>query len=165
MRAVAPSSGTVQLAGREIGALSEDERARVRNDSVGFVFQNFQLIPTLTALENVLVPLELRGDAEARTLVPEMAPAEEADWTTEYLAPILSVRVVEDLDAAAAHIAQKAPYGHAEQGPTMKRSRWSRPARMSWTSFRSLVMRDSASLESGCAAMISSIGGSFLMRL
>jgi putative ABC transport system ATP-binding protein len=58
----APSSGTVQLAGREIGALSEDERARVRNESVGFVFQNFQLIPTLTALENVLVPLELRGD-------------------------------------------------------------------------------------------------------
>jgi len=58
----APTSGTVQLAGREIGRLSEDERALVRNESVGFVFQNFQLIPTLTALENVLVPLELRGD-------------------------------------------------------------------------------------------------------
>ncbi|MBI5423404.1 MAG: ABC transporter ATP-binding protein [Opitutae bacterium] len=58
----APKSGTVQLAGREIGTLSEDERALVRNESVGFVFQNFQLIPTLTALENVLVPLELRGD-------------------------------------------------------------------------------------------------------
>ncbi len=58
----APTSGTVQLAGREIGTLSEDERALVRNESVGFVFQNFQLIPTLTALENVLVPLELRGD-------------------------------------------------------------------------------------------------------
>lgn len=58
----APTSGTVQLAGREIGALSEDERAQVRNESVGFVFQNFQLIPTLTALENVLVPLELRGE-------------------------------------------------------------------------------------------------------
>lgn len=58
----APTSGTVQLAGREIGVLSEDERAQVRNESVGFVFQNFQLIPTLTALENVLVPLELRGE-------------------------------------------------------------------------------------------------------
>jgi putative ABC transport system ATP-binding protein len=57
-----PSSGSVQLADREIGHLSEDERALVRNESVGFVFQNFQLIPTLTALENVLVPLELRGD-------------------------------------------------------------------------------------------------------
>jgi putative ABC transport system ATP-binding protein len=57
-----PTSGTVHLAGREIGRLSEDERALVRNESVGFVFQNFQLIPTLTALENVLVPLELRGD-------------------------------------------------------------------------------------------------------
>jgi putative ABC transport system ATP-binding protein len=56
-----PSGGTVHLAGREIGSLSEDERAAVRNASVGFVFQNFQLIPTLTALENVLVPLELRA--------------------------------------------------------------------------------------------------------
>jgi putative ABC transport system ATP-binding protein len=56
-----PSQGTVTLEGREIGGLSEDERALVRNDCVGFVFQNFQLIPTLTALENVLVPLELRG--------------------------------------------------------------------------------------------------------
>jgi putative ABC transport system ATP-binding protein len=57
-----PSSGSVQLAGREIGHLSEDQRALVRNECIGFVFQNFQLIPTLTALENVLVPLELRGD-------------------------------------------------------------------------------------------------------
>ena len=60
-----PSTGTVQLAGREIGRLSEDERALVRNESVGFMFQNFQLIPTLTALENVLVPLELRGQGAA----------------------------------------------------------------------------------------------------
>ncbi len=56
-----PSAGVVTLAGEEIGRMSEDERARVRNEHVGFVFQNFQLIPTLTALENVLVPLELRG--------------------------------------------------------------------------------------------------------
>ncbi len=56
-----PSSGTVAIEGREIGGLSEDQRALVRNECVGFVFQNFQLIPTLTALENVLVPLELRG--------------------------------------------------------------------------------------------------------
>jgi len=68
-----PSAGTVALAGEEIGAMNEDERARVRNDHVGFVFQNFQLIPTLTALENVLVPLELRGaagrEAEAQALL------------------------------------------------------------------------------------------------
>jgi putative ABC transport system ATP-binding protein len=52
----------VHLDGREIGGLSEDQRALVRNECVGFVFQNFQLIPTLTAAENVLVPLELRGN-------------------------------------------------------------------------------------------------------
>lgn len=56
-----PSQGSVAIEGREIGGLSEDQRALVRNECVGFVFQNFQLIPTLTALENVLVPLELRG--------------------------------------------------------------------------------------------------------
>ena len=56
-----PSTGSVHLDGREIGGLSEDQRALVRNECVGFVFQNFQLIPTLTARENVLVPLELRG--------------------------------------------------------------------------------------------------------
>ncbi len=57
-----PTSGEVILADRKLGGLTEDERAEIRNESVGFVFQNFQLIPTLTALENVLVPLELRGD-------------------------------------------------------------------------------------------------------
>ncbi len=57
-----PSTGSVHLDGREIGGLSEDQRALVRNECVGFVFQNFQLIPTLTARENVLVPLELRGN-------------------------------------------------------------------------------------------------------
>ncbi len=67
-----PSGGEVVVAGEAIGAMNEDERARVRNEHVGFVFQNFQLVPTLTALENVLVPLELRGDggpeAEARAV-------------------------------------------------------------------------------------------------
>lgn len=55
------SSGSVKLCGTLMDGLSEDERAKVRNQFVGFVFQNFQLIPTLTALENVLVPIELRG--------------------------------------------------------------------------------------------------------
>ena len=56
------SGGSVELAGETLDRLDEDARALVRNASVGFVFQNFQLIPTLTALENVLVPLELRGE-------------------------------------------------------------------------------------------------------
>lgn len=55
------SSGMVELAGVLLDKLSEDERASVRNQHVGFIFQNFQLLPTLTALENVMVPLELRG--------------------------------------------------------------------------------------------------------
>ena len=61
-----PSSGTVELDGTELSRLDEDGRARVRADKVGFVFQNFQLLPSLTALENVMLPLELRGDADAR---------------------------------------------------------------------------------------------------
>jgi putative ABC transport system ATP-binding protein len=60
-----PSTGTVHLDGQELGSLNEDERARVRGQKVGFVFQAFQLIPTLTAQENVQVPMELRGDAGA----------------------------------------------------------------------------------------------------
>lgn len=59
------SSGTVLLNDIALDPLSEDERAAVRNQYVGFVFQNFQLIPTLTALENVMVPLELRGASDA----------------------------------------------------------------------------------------------------
>ncbi len=55
------SSGSVSLNGIVLDNLNEDQRAAVRNEHVGFIFQNFQLLPTLTALENVLVPLELRG--------------------------------------------------------------------------------------------------------
>ena len=58
-----PSSGNVILNGTNLSPLNEDERAAVRNMHVGFVFQTFQLVPTLTALENVMVPLELRGKA------------------------------------------------------------------------------------------------------
>lgn len=61
-----PTSGSVKLNGRELGPLSEDERARLRGECVGFVFQNFQLLPTLTALENVMVPMELRGQRKIR---------------------------------------------------------------------------------------------------
>jgi putative ABC transport system ATP-binding protein len=62
-----PSTGTVRLDGQELGGLSEDQRARLRAEKIGFVFQAFQLIPTLTAQENVQVPLELRGEARSGT--------------------------------------------------------------------------------------------------
>jgi putative ABC transport system ATP-binding protein len=63
-----PSAGTVRVNGIDLGQLDEDGRARVRNQHIGFVFQNFQLLPTLTALENVMVPMELRG---TRHVAPE----------------------------------------------------------------------------------------------
>ena len=56
-----PSSGVISLMGFKLNAMDEDDRAYIRNQYVGFVFQNFQLLATLTALENVMVPLELRG--------------------------------------------------------------------------------------------------------
>ena len=59
-----PTSGNVILAGNNLTNQSEDKKAEVRNLHVGFVFQTFQLVPTLTALENVMVPLELRGNAD-----------------------------------------------------------------------------------------------------
>ncbi|PQJ36195.1 ABC transporter [Salinibacter sp. 10B] len=59
-----PTSGTVTLCGIDLTPLDEDERAEVRNQHVGFVFQTFRLLPTLTALENVMVPAELRGTAD-----------------------------------------------------------------------------------------------------
>jgi putative ABC transport system ATP-binding protein len=64
------TSGIVELNNINLGKLSEDERAQVRNQYIGFIFQNFQLLPTLTALENVMVPLELRGEKniKARSL-------------------------------------------------------------------------------------------------
>jgi putative ABC transport system ATP-binding protein len=67
-----PTSGSVILNGIKLEALSEDERAGVRNQYVGFVFQTFQLVPTLTALENVMVPIELRGENQARAQASDL---------------------------------------------------------------------------------------------
>ncbi len=66
------SSGTVKLNDIALDSLSEDERARVRNLNVGFVFQNFQLLPTLTSLENVMVPMELRGEKNIKNKALEL---------------------------------------------------------------------------------------------
>ncbi|HKV51029.1 MAG TPA: ABC transporter ATP-binding protein [Gemmatimonadaceae bacterium] len=77
-----PTAGSVLLDGDELGALSEDARAKLRGEKVGFVFQSFQLIPTLTAAENIAVPLELRGTRNAgdraRTLLDRMGLADRA---------------------------------------------------------------------------------------
>jgi len=67
-----PSGGTVRLAGTDLFALDEDARAALRAHKLGFVFQNFQLLANLTALENVMLPLELQGRADARALASEM---------------------------------------------------------------------------------------------
>ena len=67
-----PSAGSVRLAGTDLSRLSEDDRARFRRDNVGFVFQSFQLIPSLTAQENVQVPLELQGHDSARHRAAEL---------------------------------------------------------------------------------------------
>ena len=67
-----PNSGTLELCGTDLSKLSEDERAKLRNQKVGFIFQDFQLLPTLTALENVAVPLELQGDKKAIAKATEL---------------------------------------------------------------------------------------------
>ena len=67
-----PSEGTVRLVGQDIFALNEDDRAALRAQKVGFVFQSFQLMANLTALENVMLPLELSGVRGARALATEM---------------------------------------------------------------------------------------------
>lgn len=76
-------SGSVEINQIKLDSLSEDDRAQVRNEHVGFIFQNFQLIPTLSALENVMVPLELRGDKRAQVvaekLLEQVGLADRAD--------------------------------------------------------------------------------------
>lgn len=71
-----PTAGRVVLDGEDLGPLTEDARARLRGEKVGFVFQTFQLIATLTALENVLVPVELRPRAADRVENPELRARE-----------------------------------------------------------------------------------------
>lgn len=84
-----PTSGSVMLCGYAIDSLSEDERAAVRSEHVGFIFQTFRLIPTLTALENVMVPAELRGRSHVGDEAREMlASVGLADRTHHYPAQL-----------------------------------------------------------------------------
>lgn len=77
------TAGSIRLGGQSLETLNQDQRAAVRNQFVGFVFQNFQLIPTLSAIENVLVPLELRGErgrrAEAEALLKQVGLGNRLD--------------------------------------------------------------------------------------
>jgi putative ABC transport system ATP-binding protein len=80
-----PTSGEVWLAGEALSKLDEDGRARVRGRHVGFVFQSFQLLPSLTALENVMLPLELAGSAKPETAAREiLAQVGLAERLTHY---------------------------------------------------------------------------------
>ncbi|WP_420592369.1 ABC transporter ATP-binding protein [Bacterioplanoides sp.] len=84
-----PSSGEISLLGQRIDQLNEDQRAAVRAKGVSFVFQNFQLLPGLTALENVMLPLEIRGEKNARSQAQElMAQVGLAERETHYPAQL-----------------------------------------------------------------------------
>ncbi len=78
-----PTAGTISLMGFKLNRMSEDDRAYIRNQHVGFVFQNFQLLSTLTALENVMVPVELRGERnvmpKAKDLLARVGLADRLD--------------------------------------------------------------------------------------
>ncbi|MDT4331896.1 MULTISPECIES: ABC transporter ATP-binding protein [Methylomonas] len=84
-----PSSGSVIVAGRDLTQMNEDGRAALRNELVGFVFQSFQLLPALTALENVMLPLELAGNANAepaaRTLLERVGLGKRLQHTPRQL--------------------------------------------------------------------------------
>lgn len=84
-----PSTGSVSIAGRDITRMDEDGRAVLRNALIGFVFQSFQLLPGLTALENVMLPLELSGDANAedaaRSLLQRVGLAQRLGHTPKQL--------------------------------------------------------------------------------
>ncbi|MCK5355070.1 MAG: ATP-binding cassette domain-containing protein, partial [Methyloprofundus sp.] len=66
------SSGTIKILGKSMSELDEDGRAALRHKAIGFVFQSFQLLPNLNALENVMLPLELAGDKKAKTLATDL---------------------------------------------------------------------------------------------
>lgn len=85
-----PSGGSIQLMGQAFDSLSEDGRAAARAGTVGFVFQNFQLLPALTALENVMLPLELQGAPDARERSVELMRQVGLDHRMDHLPGRLS---------------------------------------------------------------------------
>jgi len=93
-----PSRGTVILDGVDLGSLTEDQRAKLRGEKVGFIFQSFQLIPTLTALENVQVPLELRGDSGGQRKLVANVWVGDTNTTFHIRAPFPVKQVLLDPD-------------------------------------------------------------------
>lgn len=85
-----PSSGTIVIDGTGLNDLGEDELANLRSSAVGFVFQTFELIPTLTALENVMVPAELRGERQAESRAKELLGQVGLDQRLEHYPTQLS---------------------------------------------------------------------------
>jgi putative ABC transport system ATP-binding protein len=77
-----PSSGSVIFRGRDVLALSDDEQSELRNSSIGFVFQSFNLVPVLSALENVMLPLQIRGESRESAKEKSMASLREAGVET-----------------------------------------------------------------------------------
>ena len=103
-----PSTGQVMLAGQPMFDLSEDERAAVRACHVGFVFQSFQLMPNLTALENVMLPLELAGRSDARSTATAMLQRVGLGERLKHLPKVLSGGEQQRVALARAFVVQPA---------------------------------------------------------
>jgi putative ABC transport system ATP-binding protein len=103
-----PSQGQVILAGQSMFDLSEDERAAVRAQHVGFVFQSFQLMPNLTALENVMLPLELAGRSDARSAATAMLQRVGLGERLKHLPKVLSGGEQQRVALARAFVVQPA---------------------------------------------------------
>ncbi|MEL3920364.1 MULTISPECIES: ABC transporter ATP-binding protein [Aeromonas] len=85
-----PSQGEIEILGKSLGELDEEGRARLRAEQIGFVFQSFLLLPTMTALENVMLPAELRGERECEQRARELLAAVGLSERLHHLPPRLS---------------------------------------------------------------------------
>ncbi len=103
-----PTSGTVRLAGQDLFALDEDERAALRAQKIGFVFQSFQLLGKLTALENVMLPLELAGRRDARRAAADMLGRVGLDQRLRHYPKLLSGGEQQRVALARAFVVQPA---------------------------------------------------------
>jgi len=103
-----PSSGAVVLAGQDLFSLDEDQRAAVRAAHVGFVFQSFQLMPNLTALENVMLPLELAGRGDAKAHATAMLQRVGLGERLKHLPKVLSGGEQQRVALARAFVVQPA---------------------------------------------------------
>ena len=103
-----PTSGTVVLAGTDIFKLDEDARAELRSRQIGFVFQSFQLLGNLTALENVMLPLELKGRHDARAAATEMLGRVGLDQRLRHYPKVLSGGEQQRVALARAFVMQPA---------------------------------------------------------